>query len=127
MKNKSNVMKDLQEHIREKAKAYSGSVMEDEYNPLRKYTSDDLIEEMECAFEQGANFVLSKWQEAERWIPVNERLPHFDDWLVLVKVRNKNKENGIFLYDICYIDEETNTWGKRHHTWEDIIEWKPIK
>ena len=85
-------MKDLQEQIREKAKAYSYSVIEDEFNSLRKYTVDDLMEEMEYAFEQGANFIISEWQESERWRKVEEELPHFDDGLVLVKVRNKNKE-----------------------------------
>lgn len=58
---KAEPAKDLQERIKEESKAYSGSVMEDEYNPLRKYTSDDLIEEIEYAFEQGANFILEEW------------------------------------------------------------------
>ena len=64
---KTEPAKDLQERIKEESKAYSGSVMEDEYNPLRKYTSDDLIEEIEYAFEQGANFILKEWEEAERY------------------------------------------------------------
>ncbi len=65
---KTEPAKDLQERIKEESKAYSGSVMEDEYNPLRKYTSDDLIEEIEYAFEQGANFILEEWEEADRII-----------------------------------------------------------
>lgn len=77
-------------------------------------------------FKGGANFVLKKWQEAERWRKVEEELPTPKDDLVIVRVRNKNKEDGILLHDICYIDECTNTWGKREHTWEDIIEWRPI-
>ncbi len=64
---KAEPAKDLQERIKEESKAYSGSVMEDEYNPLRKYTSDDLIEEIEYAFEQGANFILEEWEEAKRY------------------------------------------------------------
>lgn len=64
---KAEPAKDLQERIKEESKAYSGSVMDDEYNPLRKYTSDDLIEEIEYAFEQGANFILEELEESERY------------------------------------------------------------
>lgn len=113
-------MKNLQEQIREEAK----ELCNHRFGLAGKIKYGDIYEQGIIA---GANFILSKWQESERWRKVEEKLPHFDDGLVLVKVRNKNKENGIFLYDICYIDEETNTWGKRYHTWEDIIEWKPIK
>jgi hypothetical protein len=48
----------------------------------------------------------------------------FIDELVLVCVRNKNKEGGIILWDVCAFDGET--WSKRHNTWEDIIGWRPI-
>lgn len=60
-----------------------------------------------------------------RWRKVSEELPPANE-LVVVRVRNKNKPDGIYLYDVCYIDEDTNSWGNRLHTWEDIVEWKPI-
>lgn len=60
-----------------------------------------------------------------RWRKVSEELPPANE-LVVVRVRNKNKPDGIYLYDVCYIDEDTNSWGDRLHTWEDIVEWKPI-
>ena len=114
MKNKSKVMKDLQGHIKEKAKAYSDSVIEDEFNPLRKYTVDDLMEEMECAFEQGANFMLSKWRDSERWRKVEEELP---------------EETGFYLCECCnsvgYFYEVVLFTGY----WRGSIvrKWKPIK
>ena len=60
-----------------------------------------------------------------RWRKASEELPPVNE-LVVVRVRNKNKPDGIYLYDVCYIDEETNFWGDRLHTWEDITAWKPI-
>lgn len=60
------------------------------------------------------------------WIPVEKGLPRYQDGLVIVRVANKNKEFGISLYDACYIDEETNIWGKRWHTWETITHWHPM-
>lgn len=30
------------------------------------------------AVEHGANFILSKWQEAERWRSVEEELPEYE-------------------------------------------------
>lgn len=60
------------------------------------------------------------------WISVKDRLPsaqHVDE-LVLVCVKNKNKEDGIYLQDISSFDGEN--WSKRFHTWEDITHWMPL-
>lgn len=54
------------------------------------------------------------------WIPVNRKLP-IHDVLVWVAVRNKNKEDGILLHDICW--HTGNCWGQRFHTWEEIVYW----
>ena len=66
---------------------------------------------------------------SNRWISVNEEVPSVKnksiDEMVLVMMRNKNKEDGIFLADISSFDGEC--WSKRHNSWEDIIAWKPIK
>ena len=78
------------------------------------------------ALEAHSKLIEEEYMESERWRSVEEELPHPDDGLVVVRMRNKNKEDGIFLYDIGYIDEETNTWSKRFHTWEKITHWKPI-
>ena len=68
---------------------------------------------------------VKKEKMASRWRKVSEELPTVNE-LVVVRVRNKNKPDGIYLYDVCYIDEDTNSWGDRLHTWEDITEWKYI-
>ena len=74
------------------------------------------------AFKAGIEF-------AQRWIPVEKTLPSvkngFIDEDVLVCVKNKNKEDGILLFDISSFDGET--WSKRHHTWEKIIGWRAIE
>ncbi len=54
------------------------------------------------------------------WISVDERLPPLDTD-VWICVRNKNKEGGIWLYDICSFDGEK--WAERNHTWERIVYW----
>lgn len=55
-----------------------------------------------------------------KWIYANQKLPSPDE-TVWVCVRNKNKPDGIWLYDICWHDSEQ--WGQREHTWEDIVMW----
>jgi hypothetical protein len=65
---------------------------------------------------------------AESVIKIEDEYPSmkngFIDELVLVCVRNKNKEDGIILWDLCSFDGET--WSKRNNTWEIIIGWRPI-
>lgn len=78
-------------------------------------------EEKYNSFLDGINFT-------EHFIDVNKELPscengYIDDY-VIICVKNKNKEDGIILYDICNFDGES--WSKRYHTWEKIIGWKPI-
>jgi len=69
-----------------------------------------------------------KLKEREEWVDIDRKLPsckngHIDSH-VLVRVRNKNKSDGIWLYDVCSFDGES--WGDRLHTWETITHWKPI-
>ena len=80
-----------------------------------------------CKFEDTVFYDIYCKNEkmASIWREVGEELPPVNE-LVIVRVRNKNKPDGIYLYDVCYIDEDTNSWGDRLHTWEDIIEWKFI-
>ena len=58
------------------------------------------------------------------WISVKKRLPlphEQDEYLIAVK--NKNKENGIWLYDVAFWNSEE---FERSKTWEDILYWRPI-
>lgn len=113
-------MNDIEKRIKEASK---------EYAKTKTNVDAGYILNSKLAFEAGANSILSKWQESERWRDVKEELPSskngFVDELVIVRCRNKNKEDGIWVYDICSFDSES--WSKRNHTWETITHWKPIK
>ena len=118
-------MKDIDKQIEEAAKEYVHS--EGHYEG--HYTYDQIIGFINDSFVDGASFILEKWKETERWRDVNEELPSskngYVDYLVLVRCKNKNKEDGIWVYDMCYFDGIA--WSERCHTWENIVSWKPIK
>lgn len=57
------------------------------------------------------------------WHKVTEKLPPEEE-LVLVLVRNKNKEDGIPLFDVATHDGDA--WRPRQNTWEDIVMWAAI-
>lgn len=91
-------------------------------------------ETRKCPPENGGPSCNPKRRDDERniiWIPdggysslswyrVGEKPPP-EETEVLVLVRNKNKEDGIPLFDIATHDGEA--WRPRHNTWEDIIMW----
>jgi hypothetical protein len=54
------------------------------------------------------------------WISVEKKLPP-PDTIVWICVKNKNKSDGIWLYDVCW--HTGDEWGEREHTWETIIYW----
>ncbi|WP_042370286.1 DUF551 domain-containing protein [Bacteroides neonati] len=103
---------------------------------LEKAASEELLHSYaiivdgELAYQRQAMLNMfhkgAEWKAKQSpWIRVEERLPD-PGKLVNVRCRNKNKEDGIWLCDVCFIDEDTNTWGERHHTWETITHWMPI-
>lgn len=60
------------------------------------------------------------------WIKFSEQLPPDNGTTILIAVKNKNKPDGIFLYDICEyyggdIDDCRNWEGR--NTWEDPLYW----
>ena len=54
------------------------------------------------------------------WISVDRKFPP-PDQTVFVCVKNKNMEDGIWLYDVCWHDGDG--WGNRELTWERILYW----
>lgn len=62
------------------------------------------------------------------WISVNEKLPPQQE-PIIIAMKNKNKEDGIWLYDLCkffggdYTDN--NNWEEKVN-WEKPIYWTPI-
>ena len=58
------------------------------------------------------------------WIKISNKLPE-DGEEVVIAVKNKNKEDGIWLYDIAYFYEGEG-FVERRSTWEDVLYWKPL-
>jgi hypothetical protein len=62
------------------------------------------------------------------WVKVSVESPSVEnghiDRTVNVLVKNKNKEDGIYLPDCSSFDG--SSWSKRINTWETIVAWKPI-
>lgn len=64
------------------------------------------------------------------WIKFSEQLPPDNGTMILIAVKNKNKDDGIILYDICEyyggaIDDCRNWEGRT--TWEDPLYWCHIE
>ena len=59
---------------------------------------------LKMGFKKGANFILSKWQEAEMWRKVSEKLPD-PDIAVLCRMKSPNVivEGFIYKHMIYYI------------------------
>lgn len=89
-------------------------------NKLNEYAYNNIGNRRE-AFKSGFQF-------AQNLINIDDELPSikngYVDEVVLVFVKNKNKEDGIILPDISSFDGES--WSKRILTWEKIIGWRPI-
>ena len=76
-------------------------------------------------FVLGVTGIIERIPAYHSWVDAKSELPPANE-LVLIRVRNKNKPDGIYLYDVCFVDD-SNEWSDRYHTWEDIVEWKFIK
>lgn len=77
--------------------------------------------DLEHGFNNGA-----KWMQEQlepKWIPVSERLPKKEGVNYLVIVKNKNKEGGIFLFDVGYFEEGI---FYKNNTWENVTHWMPL-
>jgi uncharacterized protein (UPF0335 family) len=98
-----------------------------------KFKSRD---DFESGYKSGVHSYISEIEKLEKqikelkntWISVTEHLPSTKNGyiyeLVLVCVKNKNKEDGIYLYDVSSFDGEV--WTKRENTWENVLYWMPI-
>lgn len=118
---------EIKKLIEAEVKDYTCSVIRNEFNPLRKYTANDLIEEIECAVEYVAKFILSKWQEAERWRKVEEDLPD-PDIVVLCRMKYPNVIVEGFIYKhngIAKIETQPDFEFEDYANGE-VVEWKPI-
>ena len=57
------------------------------------------------------------------WISTKIKFPKSGE-KVLTACRNKNMEDGIWLYDLCYYFSDTGWEGRTN--WEDVLYWKYI-
>jgi hypothetical protein len=62
------------------------------------------------------------FQGSTEWVSVKERLPGEDGIFWKVRVKNKNKANGIYLYDSAQYKD--GMWHKSE-TWENVTDWLP--
>lgn len=77
-------------------------------------------------FKSGANFILSKWQEENRWRKVEEELP---EYYKQVLVKSKDSESVICAWLACMDSEEfmfTICGTDILISIDDVDEWKPI-
>lgn len=71
-------------------------------------------------FVAGANFILSKWQEADRWRSVDDELPD-ENKTVLVK------DSGGYFFTACIsIHGWVNNERSEYVIYRKITHWKPI-
>ncbi|EGK04736.1 hypothetical protein [Dysgonomonas mossii] len=97
---------------------YEGTVTEREAEDMIETASQE-------SFQTGARFVLSKWQEAERWRKVGEHRPAVDEHLMYsytCLVRLEFGAYAIAVYHSCGAWMESGT----EEYLDTVIEWKPI-
>jgi hypothetical protein len=75
---------------------------------------------MEAVLSERAVMKKLGEQEPVEWFYAKDKLPD-PDTEVWICVKNKNKQDGIWLHDICW--HEGDKWAKRERTWEDIVLW----
>ena len=128
-------MKDLKaaiQHCKEKAaelREYSDVLSETSTTPKGKEISDCL----ECAeeHEQLAEWLkeLKQRREADRWIPVSERLPEeYDSYLVMWRSLTEGFPDRLF-YEICEYEPDEYEWERIEQAGEagaEIVAWMPL-
>ena len=110
------------EEIKCASKDYINYLLDKQEYHNENYTEYDIQQ----AFEKGAQWADNNPKSL--WISVNEKLPSQQE-PIIIAMKNKNKEDGIWLYDLCkffggdYTDN--NNWEEKVN-WEKPIYWTPI-
>ena len=111
-----------EEEIKCASKDYINYLLDKQEYHNENYTEYDIQQ----AFEKGA-----KWADnnpKSPWIKITEKIPPHQE-PIIIAMKNKNKEDGIWLYDLCkffggdYTDN--NNWEDKVN-WEIPIYWMPI-
>ena len=108
-------------HAREKAKELSDKAYAEVNKTL---TEDEAYECNECAseHEQLALWLeeLAKRREADRWIPVSERLPEPHVAVMVYCPEYKNQ------YCASYDNKQWKVFGSHVTIWDEVTCWKPL-
>lgn len=99
----------------------------DLYNNLPKYSYERIYNSEIASFEEGVKWAKNNC--LDEWISFNEQIPPvFSQCIIAMK--NKNKEDDIWLYDICeYYGgniTDNNNWVDKIN-WETPLYWKLLK
>ncbi|MBK5721403.1 hypothetical protein JGH11_11010 [Dysgonomonas sp. Marseille-P4677] len=122
-------MSDIKQQIEEEAE--NTSCFKD-VNKLEEYNEKTLRLVDIKTFKRGANFILSKWQEATHWRKVSEELP--EDSMELKNFTSNAKRTDIVLvklkdgtYDtdfrFVFLAFGNNCWASNK---DNIVEWQLI-
>lgn len=112
---------------RERAERHRKSENELYNNTLPKYSYERIYNSEIASFEEGVKWAKNNC--IDEWISFNEQIPPaFSQCIIAMK--NKNKEDGIWLYDICeyYGGNVTDNknWVDKIN-WETPLYWKLLK
>lgn len=115
---------EIKKLIEEEAKNYASNI---NLKLISESTTDHNVRKYHSKrdFEKGAFFILSKWQEAERWRKVGEHRPAVDEHLMYsytCLVRLESGAYAIAVYHSCGAWMESGT----EEYLDTVIEWKPI-
>lgn len=98
----------------------------DNISEAHKYEEDLDYLSLAIAFEEGAEWADDNPKSP--WIKFTEKCPPQQE-PIIIAVKNKNKEDGIWLYDLCMFfggDYTNNENWENKINWEIPIYWMPI-
>lgn len=104
---------EIKQLIEEEAHKYGEQCVGNSYV---KYQAD-------CGYRAGANFILSKWQEANRWRKMSEELPTEDIYVLIGNPKSS------YYYVAKWYSKRNRFVDTRGHSiyYSDNLEWKPIE
>lgn len=115
-------MEEIKKQIEEEAERHASSVPS-YMKSVNNYTHEQAY--ADCV-QHGANFILSKWQDSERWRKVEEELPPLGEpvWL-----KDENAERNYSKYDSGvrreYDTQDGWYWDNTKST-RNYTHWRPI-
>lgn len=110
--------KEIKQLIENEAREYAFQQYKDD-----EFTETILFNETINDFKAGANFILSKWQEANRWRKVSEELPKVKNEHYFINI--KRSDSDIRIETLTVFSEMEDVKG--YLEFNNVTEWKPIE